>query len=255
MINIIPVPAFRDNYIWMLVQGHYAVCVDPGSAQPVASWLSRHHIDLIGILVTHHHADHTGGILELKSNHKSLEVYGPAFESIPGLTVPLQEGKSCDLGFGFPQFSVLDVPGHTSGHIAYFSEFGLFCGDTLFSGGCGRIFEGTANQLYESLKKLSRLPGQTPVYPAHEYTVANLRFAHRVLPNDRILEKNFASAVKIRENSQATLPSTIEREKRINLFLRTGEPEVHAAVSEETGEYLADELSVFAALRTWKDSF
>ncbi len=254
MLSITPLPALRDNYIWAIASGSEIVAVDPGQAGPVQHWLRAGNRSLAAILVTHHHPDHVGGVAELATTWDA-PVYGPAHETIPHRDVALSAGDTCLLGKNFPVFQVLDIPGHTAGHIAYYCPGYLFCGDTLFSAGCGKLFEGTAAELYTSLGKLARLPGSTRVYPAHEYTVSNLRFARHVLPQEPALEENLASALKIRENRQPTLPTTIAREKCINLFLRPGDAAVKAAVEAMTGQKMETEAAVFAVLREWKDRF
>ncbi|MDE2147768.1 MAG: hydroxyacylglutathione hydrolase [Burkholderiales bacterium] len=258
-MNLIALPAFADNYIWMLHDGARAVVVDPGDAAPVLAALDQQRLTLAGILVTHHHADHVGGVTAL---HPRLQgpVWGPARERIPQPCVPLAEGDRIEV-LGLP-FEVLDVPGHTAGHIAYVQAGPgdddaaplLFCGDTLFSAGCGRLFEGTPAQMQQSLAKLAALPGRTRVCCTHEYTLSNLRFAAAVEPANARRAEHEARCRALREAGRPTLPSTVSLEREINPFLRCAEPAVVAAARAQ-GAAGDDEVSVLAALREWKNRF
>jgi|SRR5882672_9481305 len=249
-----PVPAFKDNYLWLLVRGKRAAIVDPGDAMPVEARLQRDNLVLDTIVVTHHHADHIGGVAELKQRY-GARVLGPVGENIPGRDVALEEGDRVEvLGV---RMEVLDVPGHTSGHIAYYAaaEGLLFCGDTLFAAGCGRLFEGTAQQMHKSLSKLARLPGATRVYCAHEYTLANIRFARAVEPKNPALEQREAMCREMRAKNIPTVPSTIAEELATNPFLRSDEPAVRRAAEQLEAGSSADAVATFAAIRAWKNRF
>ena len=243
----------------MLQDGSNAIVVDPGDAQPVFDALTRDKLQLAAILVTHHHHDHTGGVAALHAA-TGAPVFGPARERIPEPFTPLLQGDSAEvLGL---RFQVIDVPGHTAGHIAYFlpAHQGqaplLFCGDTLFSGGCGRLFEGTPAQMLASLDALAALPGDTRVCCAHEYTLANLRFAQAVEPGNADLTQYTAHCESLRAQGQPTLPSQLATERRINPFLRSREATVLRAVREHAElSANAGEADVFAALRQWKNDF
>lgn len=256
-MKLIPLPAFQDNYLWLLHDGHRALVVDPGDAQPVLSFLERNELQLEAILVTHHHADHVGGVDAVR-DATGARVYGPARERIPEPLTRLAEGDAITvLGL---RFEVIDVPGHTAGHIAYYCPQVdgvplLFCGDTLFSGGCGRLFEGTPEQMLASLEKLSSLPGSTRVCCTHEYTLSNLRFARAVEPDNADLIHYIERCEALRARSQPTLPSTIEQEKRINPFLRTRMAGVAEAARRHDPAAPQDEVAVFAAIRQWKNEF
>jgi hydroxyacylglutathione hydrolase len=262
VIQLAALPAFTDNYIWMLHDGENAVVVDPGQAEPVIEALDAAGLRLAAILVTHHHADHVGGVDALRSRLEARPVYGPALESIPRPFTPLREGDAIEL-FGL-HFRVIDVPGHTAGHIAYFqtSTSGegplaapiLFCGDTLFSAGCGRVFEGTPAQMYRSLQKLDALPAATRVCCTHEYTLANLRFAAAVEPENAQIAEYLEACRATREAGRPTLPSTLDRERRINPFLRCAEPAAVAAARQQ-GAASDEPVAVFGALREWKNRF
>lgn len=258
-MTLVPLPAFADNYIWMLHDGSHAIVVDPGDAQPVFDALARHKLQLAAILVTHHHADHTGGVGALHAA-TGAPVWGPAHERIPEPYTPLVQGDVAEaLGL---RFEVIDVPGHTAGHIAYFLPAApsqaplLFCGDTLFSGGCGRLFEGTPAQMLASLDALAALPGDTRVCCAHEYTLSNLRFALAVEPANADLTHYNARCESLRAQGQPTLPSQLATERLINPFLRSREATVLRAVRAHA-ELAADaaDADVFAALRQWKNDF
>ena len=255
-MKLIPLPAFTDNYIWMLHDGRKAVVVDPGDAQPVWDALASHGLQLSAILVTHHHPDHVGGVDALR-NGTGAVVFGPARELIPEPLQRLQGGDHCDV-MGL-RFEVLDVPGHTAGHIAYWcADLDgaplLFCGDTLFSGGCGRLFEGTPAQMLASLDALAALPGDTRVCCAHEYTLSNLRFARAVEPGNQALADYEQHCQRLRAGGQPTLPSSIGTERAINPFLRSREPAVIQSVRSHAPQ-ATDEVAVFAALRQWKNEF
>ena len=255
-MELIALPAFNDNYLWLLHDGQQALVVDPGDAAPVRAALERLALRLASILVTHHHADHTGGVAELRAE-TGAQVFGPARERIPEPYTPLQCGDVVQtLGVSF---RVIDVPGHTAGHIAYFTADGdgaplLFCGDTLFSGGCGRLFEGTPAQMLASLDALAALPGDTRVFCAHEYTLGNLRFARAVEPGNQALADYEQHCQRLRAGGQPTLPSSIGTERAINPFLRSREPAVIQSVRSHAPQ-ATDEVAVFAALRQWKNEF
>ena len=262
------IAAFSDNYIWLLHDGHDALVVDPGDAAPVLLALTARKLRLAGILVTHHHADHVGGVDELRA-HLQGPVYGPAFETIPQPCIPCEAGATVEL-LG-QRFSVIDVPGHTAGHIAFFleqpSDGGapiLFCGDTLFSGGCGRLFEGTPAQMHASLQRLAALPGATRVCCGHEYTLSNLRFAQVIEPGNQALTDYVAWCEGQRQQLRPTLPSSMALERQVNPFLRCTEPAVIEAVTAQlpaslqpatAPDYSGDAVAVLAALRQWKNQF
>lgn len=259
------IPAFQDNYIWMLVVGEYAWVVDPGDATPVISELVADKLTLAGILVTHHHNDHIGGIenlLEFAKQQQVLpEVIGPLGENIPHRTRALIEGDTVALFDGI-QVNVFEVPGHTKGHIAYYLESSkfnptprLFCGDTLFASGCGRLFEGTPEQMNASLKKLSSLPSETLVYCAHEYTQSNVRFALAVEEGNKDLSQWAQKVSQLRQQNRPTVPTTIGHELLVNPFLRCEQPSVIKAASQFAQKDLKDPVEVFAAVRSWKDVF
>lgn len=258
--HIVPVRAFSDNYIWVIRDHCHAAVVDPGDASPVLDYLRQEKLQLVAILNTHHHNDHVGGNGGLLREFK-VPVYGPKRESIPTVTHPLGEcGKESEEGCAYlPEFSlslrVIDIPGHTAGHIAYYGSNLLFCGDTLFACGCGRLFEGTAPQMVNSLEKLADLPPETLVYCGHEYTLNNIRFARAVEPGNKALAERERTVEKLRKQNTPTLPSNIAIEKATNPFLRCDEPEVIQNASNYAGKPLTDRVSVFSALRDWKNHF
>lgn len=254
MLHVIPLPAFRDNYIWLLRVGRSAAVVDPGDAGPVINYLSLHGLSLVAILITHHHGDHVGGNRELLEKF-DVPVYGPRHESIPGLTHPVDESTVVSLPALELEFQVLDVPGHTRGHVAYYGANHLFCGDTLFSCGCGRLFEGTPEQMHRSLQKLAALPPETRVYCAHEYTWSNIRFARAVEPDNEDLQAREQEVQALLARHAPSLPSTLALERRTNPFLRTDQAQVRTAAERHAGTPLGNEGAVFAALRAWKDDF
>jgi len=259
MLEITPIKAFNDNYLWLFRQPDSRECgiVDPGDAGPVLEYLETNDLTLAVILITHHHADHTGGIREL-TQHFEVPVYGPQSQNIPAITHPLNEGDEIDvLG---QHFRILEIPGHTLDHIAYFAQVShnspvLFCGDTLFAGGCGRVFEGTPGMMHHSLQKLAHLPPATRVYCAHEYTMANLTFAQAVTPANEILAKRVNSEQAKRNRDMPTVPTSIEVELATNPFLRCEDQEVIDAAMAHSGQPLQEPAGVFAVIRNWKDSF
>jgi hydroxyacylglutathione hydrolase len=256
VMNLTAVPAFSDNYIWMIDDGRNAIVVDPGEARPVEAALDAKRLALKGILVTHHHADHVGGVDTLRARLQG-PVFGPAHEKVPQPCEGHVEGDIVEaLGL---RFEVIDVPGHTAGHIAFFNREGagepiVFCGDTLFSAGCGKLFEGTPAQMFNSLGKLSALPDATRVCCGHEYTVSNLRFAQAVEPGNTDIARHAEACQALRSVGRPTVPSPIGRERRINPFLRCTEPNViDAAVAHGASGRSGSE--VLAAIRTWKNEF
>jgi hydroxyacylglutathione hydrolase len=253
MFDVITIPAFKDNYIWLLRKGASAVVVDPGDARPVLEVLRREGLTLSAILVTHHHADHQGGVAQLLE-HYPAEVFGPATESITALTQPLSGGETIRLEALGAEFRVLAVPGHTLGHLAYHGSDCLFCGDTLFAGGCGRVFEGTLAQMHDSLTRLAVFPDDTAVYCAHEYTEANLRFALAVEPGNRQLRDRVDEVAVARAKGWATVPSCLGLEKATNPFLRCDKAGLIAAAQSRAAQ-AREPVEVFSVLRAWKDEF
>jgi hydroxyacylglutathione hydrolase len=250
--DVVPVRAFRDNYIWTIRDARTAVVVDPGDAAPVLDYLEREGLALHAILITHHHADHIGGVPDILERFR-VPVYGPAGEPIPTLTRAVKGGDRVAIEpFGL-SFEVLDIPGHTRAHIAYYGANMVFCGDTLFACGCGRVFEGTPAQMFASLSRLAALPDDTRVYCAHEYTLSNIGFARSVEPGNAALRRREADDRALRAADQPTVPTTIGREKATNPFLRCLEPEVAAAADKYRGVPADDPVDVFAALRDWKN--
>jgi hydroxyacylglutathione hydrolase len=248
------VPAFQDNYLWVLTAGRHAAVVDPGDAAPVQRFLEANGLELSAILATHHHGDHVGGVRSLVERWK-CPVFGPAHDGVAALDRKLGEGDRVEVPGVGVGFSVLDVPGHTAGHIAYVGEGVAFCGDTLFACGCGRLFEGTPAQMLDSLGKLAALAPATRVYCAHEYTLSNIRFARAVEPGNAALAAREARDRATRERGEPTVPSTIGDELATNPFLRCHEPEVVASAERHAGRRLASTVDVFAEIRSWKNDF
>jgi len=258
MLTVVPIPAFNDNYIWLLQRqgSNRAVVVDPGQAEPVLDYLQEHGLTLEAILITHHHFDHIGGVEQLLAVAQ-VPVYGPVNHTIENISQRLSEGD--EITVLDESFNVLEVPGHTLDHIAYYCNSSqqplLFCGDSLFSAGCGRLFEGTAEQMFHSLQKYADLAGETAVFPTHEYTLANLNFATAVEPGNQALQDYQKHCVAQREANIPTLPTTIANELAVNPFLRSGEPDVKHSVSTHFCLTLVEPVDVFRQTRLWKDQF
>ena len=257
-MNLLPLPAFSDNYIWLLHNGKQALVVDPGDAAPVQVALQTLGLQLQAILVTHHHADHTGGVNALREATGAL-VYGPAYENLPEPVVRVDASTQLQL-LGLT-WRILDVPGHTAGHIAWYCEPAgeapiLFCGDTLFSGGCGRLFEGTPEQMYASLQKIAQLPINTRIACAHEYTLSNLKFAQTVEPSNQALLQYRSHCEALRLQQRPTLPSSLAQELAINPFLRCDVKQImQSALSFRPNTQTQNPASVLATLREWKNAF
>lgn len=255
MLAITPIPAFDDNYIWLLREdkGTRAAVVDPGDAQPVLAALDAAGLGLAVILVTHHHGDHTGGVEELVEAFPQVRVFAPADRRIPCATNIVAEGDEVKIpGIG-TRFAVLEVPGHTATHIAYLGGGALFCGDTLFAAGCGRVFDGTFGQLSASLLRIAALPPDTLCFCAHEYTLANLGFARWVEPESPAVAARDGQARALRALGRPTVPSHLSEELATNPFLRTHVPSVKAAAERYAGRKLSTTAEIFTALRRWKD--
>jgi hydroxyacylglutathione hydrolase len=256
-MKLIALPAFTDNYIWLLHDDRHVLVVDPGDSTIVCAWLGQHpSLQLDTILVTHHHADHTGGVADLVAQ-TGARVHGPAMEVMPVAANGLQQGNSLD--WHGLKLQVLDVPGHTAGHIAFWGQPEgqtplLFCGDTLFSGGCGRLFEGTPAQMLDSLDRLAALPPDTRVCPAHEYTLSNLKFALAVEPDNVALQIYTHACTQLRQQNKPTLPVALSTELAINPFLRSRSAPVASAVRQHDA-HATDDVTTFAALRAWKNDF
>jgi len=256
MTEITPLPALSDNYIWALCGSDGAtVVVDPGQAAPVEHFLDEPGRRLTGILITHHHPDHTGGITELVKRH-GAPVWGPATERIPECTHGVGAGDRLALPGLHLELAVMDIPGHTSGHVAYTGHGMLFSGDTLFAAGCGRVFEGTPAQMRQSLAAMRELDGETWIYCGHEYTEKNLQFAQAVEPENNAIRKRAEALAAQRANGLASLPARMADEWATNPFLRWDEPAVMDAARRRDGdEAAADPNAVFATIRAWKNGF
>lgn len=267
-MQIVPIQAFEDNYIWAIHDGHTAAIVDPGDAGPVLRFLAENALLLGAIVITHHHRDHVGGIgalLEYAPRVRglagALPVIGPGTEDIPHRTRAVEEGEIVEVATPALTLRVLEVPGHTLGHVAYVSDINgpvVFCGDTLFASGCGRLFEGTAEQMLASLDKLAALAGETRMYCAHEYTRSNVAFARHVEPGSVVLAQWQEEVARCRQANQPTVPTTLAHEKQVNPFLRSREDSVRSRVMEHTGAMEKSEMGdaeIFGALRRWKDGF
>lgn len=257
MIHIHPIKAFKDNYIWILHDTAYAVVVDPGISDGVIHFVQTNNLKLVAILVTHHHSDHTGGVDDLRKLF-DVPVYGPRSELIPAVTQQVSESEAIvitELGINL---AVLDIPGHTLGHIAFYLDHPLhavFCGDTLFASGCGRVFEGSYAQMYASLNKLSQLPNDTLIYCAHEYTLNNIRFAKCVDPNNDALIQFESLCQQLRTAQKPTLPTSLALEKTINPFLRCNDPEIIYSAQNHSKQFTSEPVKIFSILRQWKDNF
>lgn len=251
-MNLISIPAFEDNYIWVLVDDdRRCVIVDPGESTPVLHAIKENGWQPEAILLTHHHHDHTGGVPDLRAHFPHLVVYGPAETQDKGTTQVVEEGENILIREW--EFSVFATPGHTLGHLCFYSKPYLFCGDTLFSGGCGRLFEGTPEQMYLSLQKINALPDETLICCAHEYTLGNMKFSVSLLPEDRAIQDYYHKVKELRAKNQKTLPVILKNERQINLFLRTDDIDLINKINQETN--LQQPEQRFAWLRSKKDNF
>jgi hydroxyacylglutathione hydrolase len=257
MLEIIPIPALKDNYIWLGVNRELGqvFAVDPGDAAPVLEFLEANNLALAAILVTHKHVDHTGGIADLLAVYPNVPVYAHPVEKVPTATHLVEDGATVELAMWPDGFKVIHIPGHTLGHVAYYAKDVVFSGDTLFGAGCGRVFEGTAEQMLASLKALSTLPDSTRVYCGHEYTLANLRFAAHVEPKNSDIQQRTVDTAKMRDADQPSLPSLMSLELKTNPFLRCDQVNVIAGVEAHVDRSLATTVDVFRELREWKNNF
>ena len=260
MININYIKAFQDNYFWIITNNNNACVVDPGDATAVNNYLNKHNLKLSHILITHHHFDHTGGVSELKKTHNAF-VYGPNNPNIKDIDQSLTDNKIISIPYIINKninkninIKILEIPGHTLDHIAYYLDDSenptLFCGDTLFSGGCGRVFEGTHLQMFNSLEKIKNLPDNTKIYCAHEYTLNNLKFAQSIISNDKYINSRLLHVTKLREQNISTIPTTLHKEKLSNLFLRCDDPKIQKILNTENNP-----LDTFSKLRELKDKY
>lgn len=254
-LMILPLPAFQDNYIWTLRADQHCVVVDPGDASVVLEYLRAESLELEAILVTHHHPDHTGGILELLEHFPEATVFAPDGRQIPGVTVSVQQGDVVYLNHLGMDFRVEMVAGHTLDHIMYVTDQLVFSGDVIFSAGCGRIFEGTPEQMLNALDKIMRLPNETLIYCTHEYTAANLEFAKVVEPNNKTLKDSATWVERQRANHFPTVPTNVAEQKKINPFVRLDSPEVMTFAEAQLGRPAKNRLEVFTAVRKAKDNF
>ncbi len=256
MPKITALPSRKDNYIWLIEcpPERKAVVVDPGEAAPVERALAERKLELAAILVTHHHYDHVEGIPDLVAEHP-IPVFGPADEPVPCRTHPVEEGEHLPFAEWDIDLSVMKIPGHTKGHVGYYGGHRLFCGDTLFTAGCGKVFDGTVEQLFLSLQRIAALPGNTLIHCAHEYTEENLRFARLVEPGNPDIHARLEATHRLRAKGVATVPSMLTEEKRTNPFLRCHVPEVIRAAEQYAGHPLKTSREVFEVLRDWRDRF
>ncbi|AYN21926.1 hydroxyacylglutathione hydrolase [Alcaligenes aquatilis] len=258
-VRLIPLPALNDNYIWALSRNGHALVVDPGQAAPVLDWLERESLQLDAILLTHHHGDHVGGVKDILAKHPA-RVWGPAHEPLPTCDVRVAQSDKVELPTLELTLHVLDIPGHTAGHVAYFGQNEVkqpfvFCGDTLFAAGCGRLFEGTPAQMTDSLGKLAKLPSDTLICCAHEYTLSNLRWALQVEPDNLQLHQRWEQDTLKRQQNLPTVPSTLKTELATNPFLRCETTAVIQAAEHYGAQSLNNPVEVFASLRDWKNNF
>lgn len=253
-MKVTAIPAFRDNYVWAIHDDHSAILVDPGEAAPILAWLERRQLHPVAILVTHHHADHVGGIREITARH-AAPVYAPGNETIPGRTHPLLGGETVSIDALGVSFRVLATPGHTLGHLCYIGPGALFSGDTLFSCGCGRLFEGTPAQMHTSLGHIKSLPPDTLIYCAHEYTLENLDFALMVEPDNPALHRRLAEVRDLRGKGHPSLPVSLSTELASNPFLRFDEPSVIVAAAQHARQPVQPGLAAFTTLRDWRDDY
>lgn len=251
-MNLISIPAFQDNYIWVLSDDNgRCLIVDPGEAAPVLAAIKENQWQPDAIFLTHHHHDHVGGVKELRQHFPDLVVYGPAETQDKGTTKVVDEGD--EVAILGCKFRIISTPGHTLGHICFFSDPYLFCGDTMFSGGCGRLFEGTPTQMYQSFQKINALPADTLICCAHEYTLTNIKFALSILPHDPAINDYYLKVKELRAKNQKTLPVILKNERQINIFLRTDDIDLINEISKETKLQQPEER--FAWLRVKKDNF
>lgn len=253
-MTILPIRAFHDNYIWCLIDSAESKClvIDPGQAAPVLGFLQQNQLQLTHILITHHHFDHTDGIQELTHRFEAI-VYGPRHETIPSVQFKVDESDQITI-FN-TRFKVLDIPGHTKGHIAYYGAGSVFCGDTLFTAGCGKIFEGTPPQMWDSLQKINSLPSETLIYCGHEYTLSNLKFALEVEPLNSAIQERYENVKSLQAQDKPTVPAPLSLERATNPFLRCQEATLIAAVEKKYAKKLRNSIEVFAHLREWKNNF
>lgn len=256
MINIVPLPALKDNYIWVLQKtGDRSIwIVDPGEAEPVIDYIEQNQLHLDGILITHHHWDHTNGLAVLQHRYPITPIYGANPVQVKAITHPIQEGDTIPIPSWGKTIEIMAIPGHTLDHTAYLLDNALFCGDTLFACGCGRIFEGTPKMMLNSLNKIKALPSRTLIYCGHEYTLANLQFALKVDPDNMALQHRYHQVEKLLQTQSCSLPSKLPDEWATNPFLRCDSPDIQKSVRAHVGGNCENTLETFAALREWKNS-